>query len=325
MKHIGRQEEIGIAPEVVRGVGETEAEKWLKRVSGMIIPKEEIVIDESMRGVMEESEGARSVKKWFEGEIEGILHIDSLGYLLANVYGDCATTSLGVGAYSQLFTFEQSVEHPTFTIFRKDGSVTQKAYAGGMISTLQINAVPEQFVKFVANIICASEASNSDTVSYDEEFDFIGKDVEIKIADTEAGLSSAVAMPVKSLSVNYDLGAIQEYNLGSYNPNLYNSKMSLEVDVVKAFQDTTFETLYRNNTAKYVKITITGTTAITGSIYPKFELILNKGIVTEWDKSGGAEDLVDETFKIKAFYNATDSKQSKATLVCKTANFIAAS
>lgn len=325
MIHIGKLEEVGVAIEASRGVAESAPSKWLKKVSASIVSKVEKTLDDSNQGVMEDSVGARVTKKWFEGDLEGIIHADALGYLLMNVYGADTPTSLGSGVYSHAFSLEQSVEHPSLSIFRKDDSATQKVYSGGVISKLTISAKPEDYVRFSASIVCGGEGSDANNASYDTEYDFIGKDVTIKIADTEAGLAGATALDVKDLSLAYDLGAIQDFKLGSYGPSNYNAKSSIEVDLTKNFEDATFEDLLKADTAKYMKIEITGDTAIATGIYPKITLILNKAMITDWSKDAPADGLATEKLKFKAFYNATDGEQSTLTLINKTASYVAAS
>jgi hypothetical protein len=41
----------------------------------------------------------------------------------------------------------------------------------------------------------------------------------------------------------------------------------------------------------------------------------------DWNRAGGADELVTEPIKFRAFYNATDSKQSTVTLQNLTASY----
>jgi hypothetical protein len=261
------------------------------------------------------------VRKWFDGDVSGILHADVLGYFLYNLYGDVTTTTVTGAVKSHLFQLDDTIKHPTLSIFAKDGDVEQATFSGGVLNTLEITATTDDYVRFTANIIAENSASNSDTPSYDVEYDFIGKDVTVKIADTEAGLAGATAIKLKELTLNYDTGAISDFKLGSYNPDVYNSRMAIEGSFEKNYTDKTFQNLHNADTAKYMEIQIQGDAVLAGSNRPTAKFVFNKVQVTNWERAGGNDDLVTETVEFKAFYNFADEEQSKATVINLTANY----
>lgn len=321
---LGRQIEIGLALETTKGTAKTTAQRWLKHVTAGVVSRVEKVTDDSVRGVLEDSEGARVAKKWFDGDVEGILHIDAIGYLLANIYGTVSSGSAVTGTYLHDITLAQSINHISLTLFRKDGSATQKIYGGGIINTLELTASPDDYIRFTANVICANEASNASSPSYSTESDFIGRDVTIKIASSEAGLSAAPALNCKEVTISWDTGAISDFTLGSFSPVNYNAKMGIEVDITKNFFDTVFEDLFKTETYRYVEIKIIGEASIgSGSVKPTLVLLLNRAQVIEWDREAGADDLSTETIKLKAFYNAADAQQSSIKLTNVTSAYVA--
>lgn len=324
MKHSGRLEAVGLAIETVRGTIETTPQKWVKHITSDITSKAEVIVDENVMGILEDSQNSRVVKKWFEGSLEGTLHVDALGYLLLNIYGDVNSAIESGIAYTHEFTMEQDIEHQSLTIFRKDGDATQKAYGGAVVNTLEISATTGSLIKLVASIICATEGTNASSPSYDEEYDFIGRDVSFKMEDDEASLVSGTPVEIKELKISYDTGAISDFNLGSYSPTNYNAKMSIEVEIKKSFMDATFEDLWKSGAAKYIEITIEGEATIGTAAKPTIVLLLNKAIVQDWSRSGGANDLVDETIKLKGFYNTIDTQQSKITITNLTPSYIPA-
>lgn len=318
---IGREIEVGLASEETRGTAESTADHWVKKINANIIPRTTKVIDESTRGVLEDSQGSRVVRKWYEGELNGIVHADALGYLLKNLYGSLSTTETVSGTvYEHTFTLLESIEHPTLSIFRKDGSATQEVFGGGVLSTLEITANTEDFVRFTAQLMASSSASNSDTPSYSSEYDFIGKDLEVKIADTEAGLTGASALKLKTLTVRYDTGANSDFVFGSDTPDdVYNSRMSIEIEFTKNYTDTTFEDLFNSDDAKYMQIAVTGDADIGSGNNPSITWVFNKVQVQNWERGGDADSLVEETVTCKAFWNGSDGEQSTVTLQNLTA------
>lgn len=320
---VGRQLEIGVAVEGVRGTGEAAPAKWIKHVSADIIPRTEKVVDDNVRGVLEDSEGARVVREWFEGELAGILHADMLGYMLLSVYGSVVTTP-GSGAYTHMFSVLQDVQHPTLTFFRKDGEVESQAYSGGVISALEISASTEDYVRFSATALASGAAPHTEDATYNTEYDFIGKDITVKVANTEGGLAAAPLIKAKTLTVRFDPGVIADYVLGSNNPDdHYTGKMAIEVEFSKNYDSTDFEDLFKSGAYRYVQIAVEGDATI-GSTNPGFTLILNKAQVQEWERSGAQDELVEETIKLKAFYNAADGEQSTLALTNLTAAYEAA-
>lgn len=322
MTQVGRQLEVGFAVEASRGSAESAAAKWAKNVSTDVIAMAERADDDNSQGRLEDSEGGRVVQKWFEGPVEGIVHADMIGYLLYQLYGAEATTNPATGVYQHVFTLQQSIQHASLSIFVKDGSVQQKVYNLGVVSSLQITAAIDDYVRFSANIVAKAEASNADTPSYDTEYDFIGRDITVKIADSEAGLAGATATKIKNLTVSFDPGVIRDHVFGSYNPDdNYNAKFSIEGSFTKNFIDTTFKDLFTAGTSKYMQISIVGEADLGSGNFPTLTFLFNKVQVTDWSRAGANDDLVTEEVSFKAFYNNTDGQQSEVTLKNKTAAY----
>lgn len=319
---IGRQLEVGLAVEAVRGVAQATPEAWLKNTTAHIIDMAEIKEDDSHHGKIEDQDGRRVVKKWVEGDLEGIVGVNVLGYFLYNLYGADTDTLVSGSVYSHIFALAQSIVHPSLSLVAKDGGVQQLVFNNCMISKFELNAVVDDYLRYKASFTGKTSAANASSPSYPTDYDFIGKDIVIKIADTEAGLAGATALSVKELGISFDTGLINDFVLGSYNPDdLYNAKMSIEGTIKKNFIDNTFKALYQSDTYKYMSITITSANAITGVLYPTITIILNKVGIISWDRSGGADELVVEDIGFKAYYNSSDAEQSTITLQNSTAEY----
>lgn len=313
---IGRDIECGVSVEDTRGTSPSTVEKSIKKVTADILPQAEHAVDDTTQGILEDSEDRRVVQKWVEGDIEGVAHADMIGYFIYNLYGAVSSSNVSGSVYSHEFTLQQSTKHASLSFFLKDGSANQRVYNGGMISSFELNASPDDFVRFTASFVARDSNSDSSSFSYDTEYDFIGKDVTIKVADNEGDLSSADAMGAKDLTISYDPSVINDnFVFGAYTPkDLYNSGFGIEISVTKDFEGSTFEDLYRNDNSKYMQITIQGSQDIGDGNNPKIDIVLNKVKVTDWSRSGGADELVTEDVTFKALYNESDSEQSKLTL-----------
>lgn len=311
---IGKQIEVGFAVENTRGTAETVATKWVKKVTADILPKTERVVDDSTQGVLEDSHNSRNVKKWVDGNLEGIVHADAIGYLLYQIYGDVSTTTVTGAVRKHDFSLLQDIEHPTLSGFVKDGGVYQGVLNEGVVSTLELSASTDDYVRYSSELMFKTKASNSDIPSYDTEYDFIGKDITVKVATTEAGLSGATALPIKELNVSWDTGAISDFKFGSYSPSNFNSKLAIEGSFTLNYTDDTFKDLFESDNSRYMQISIVGDSVLAGANSPKVVITLNKVQVQDWNRGGGADELVTEEVSFKAFYNETDSEQSTVSL-----------
>lgn len=324
MTDIGKFLEVGLALESAPGTAEAVAQKWLKNVTADVIPRAERVVDESNRGRLEDSIGDRVVQKWFEGDIEGILHADAIGYLLANLYGSMNSSLISGSVHSHAFSLQQSVEHTPLTIFAKDGAVSQKVFGGGMVGKLELNAAVNDYLRFTASIQATNEAANADAPSYDTEYDFVAKDITVKVADTEGGLAAADALGLKELTLAFDPGLIRDHVFGSYNPNkIYNGKMGIEGTFTLNYEDTTFQDMYLGDISKYLQIAIIGAADIGGGNNPSLTFLFNKVHVTDWTRGGGRDELVTQEVSFKAFLNEADGQQSEVTLQNVTSAYAA--
>ncbi|MEQ9135760.1 MAG: phage tail tube protein [Thalassobaculum sp.] len=322
MSIIGREIEVGIAIEGTRGTAEAAPQKWVKHVAADVIPRNQKVVDNNTRGRLEDSEGARIVRKWFEGELSGILHADVLGYLLLSLYGTVQSTVVTGAVTSHVFSLLNSITHPTLSIFRRDGAVESRVYAGGIVRSLEISASTEDYVRFTAAIGARTGGDHAETATYDTEYDFIGKDITVKVADTEGGLAAANALKLKTLTVRYDPGPIDDYAFGSFNPNdMHNGRMAIEIEFTKNYEDTTFEALFDSDAYKYMQVAIVGDADIGSANNPSATFVFNKAQVQNWERSGDPDALAEETVTLKAFFNATDGEQSTVTLQNLTAAY----
>lgn len=315
MEIIGRELEVGFSTEATRGSAESTVDKWQKNVTANIVERAEFTEDDATHGVLEDMDGRRLVQKYIEGDMGGIVHVDALGYILSSIYGKVSSAVVSGSVYDHEFTLGQNIDHQSLTIFAKDGRVQQKALAGCMVGTLEINGAVDDYVRFTAGIIGQVATDDTSTPAYDTEYDFIGKDIVIKIADTEIGLATATAIKAKEITVTHDQGLIRDYVFGGYTPDdVYNAKQSIEGSFTLNFTGEDYKDLYLSDDAKYMSITITGEADLGGTTYPTITYVFNKVLITDWNRSGGNDDLVIQPISFKAFYNTADGEASKVTL-----------
>ncbi len=311
MELLGKQLEFGVGAEETRGTT-SSSPKWAKNISANVVEKAEHANDESVRGVFEDMDGRRVVKKHIEGDVEMPLYVDMFGYLAWNLYGAVSSAVVSGSVKDHTFSLLQNSIAPSLTLFAKDGDTQQLAFKNSHINTLGLSATTDDYVKITTSFLGKEAVDDTSTPSYTADSDFIGRDITIKVADTLGGLATAPAVCVSSVDLTWDKGLITDHCLGSYVPNdFYISKMSIEGSITKKFVDETFKDLYLGNGAKYMQIKIEGETSLAGEYKPTITLTLNKVQITDWDRGGSSDELVNEEISIKAFYNPSDSKQSE--------------
>jgi len=319
---IGRQIDFALAIETTRGVAETTADRNVRKVTASLTPKVEKVIDDTTFGRLEDSENSRIVRIWNEGEVEGIVHADVIGFYLNNIYGSVATTELETDVYQHVFNLAQNIIHPSLTFFIKEAGVRQLKVPGGVLSTMEITATTDNFVRYTASIMGKEAVTDSSTIpALQVENDFIGKDITVKIATTQAGLSSATALKLKEVNVSFETNAEADFVFGNISPDdIYNKQFSISGSFSKNFVDTVFADLKISDEYRYMSIAIEGSQDI-GSEHPTIVLIMNKVSITDHETDSGADDLVTETVSFKAFYKSEDNKQSEITLINSTVSY----
>lgn len=312
---IGRQLEVGVAVEETRGVAPSAADAWVKNVSVNLLERAEHILDESVRGRFEDSDTSRVVKKAIEGNLEMNLGANALGYLIYNIYGTVSPSTVQTGVYDHAFSLQQSSIMPSISFYVKDGGVQQLAFRNSHINTLEVTANTDDYIRVSANVIAKDSVSNSDTPSYAADYDFIGRDITVKVAETEGGLAGATPIVLKEVNITFDKGLISDHRLGSYFvDDIYTGRMSIEGSFVKNFNDDTFKALYLSKANRYMQIVIEGEQTIGASSKPTITIILNKAQILDWTRGGGADELVTETVNFKAFYNVTDAEQSTVVI-----------
>jgi len=178
-------------------------------------------------------------------------------------------------------------------------------------------------VKFSGNLIGRGGVADTKSPTYStSEYDFIGKEVTIKMADSLAGLTGATPVLATNFKFKFDNGSKANHCLGSLPPTeVLATKMSIEGSISKNFVDNSYETMFKNGTAKYIQIAIVGDALLDATNHPQIILTLNKAQVTNWSPKGNAEDIITEDVDFKGYWNATDAKLFSLTLRNLTAGY----
>ena len=273
---IGKQIEVGVALEATRGTLGASAQKWLKYLTTTFREKIAKAEDKSQHNSFADADGHRVVKTWVEGEVAGNVHADGIGYFLASLIGAPTTTTVSANVKDHDFILDADAIHPSLSLFLKDGGIKQEGYNGCQVSSLEISGSVDDYVKYSANIIGKSGVADTKVPAYpNAEYDFIGKEATIKMADTLAGLSSATPVLAKNFKFKFDDGVKADHVLGSLVPNeMIATKMTVEGSISKNFVDNSYQEMFKNGTAKYIQISIVGDALLDATNHPQIILTL---------------------------------------------------
>lgn len=319
---IGRQLEAGVAVEATRGTAEATASEWFKKISMTVVPRATKTNDESTRNVLADSLGTRLTQLWVEGDLTGNVHADSIGYFFYNIYGAEAVSTVEAGVYEHEFSEVTTVTKPSLTLFAKEGNNNQDRFSNCMVGSLELTAAPDQYVAFNSSFTGVAATSNADTPSYGTTYDFVGRDVSMKVATTEGGLVVATPITLKELSISWDLGLVPDFVLGQHTPqDVFNTQTAIEGSFTVNMINTDWLDLFTTDAYRYMEITIEGSQTIGVSSNPTIVLLLNRVAITDRTREDSAGDLVTETVTFKAYYNQADGQQSSLTLINTTPNY----
>jgi hypothetical protein len=316
-KHIGRDVKIGIAKEVTRGTTVASA-FWIPRRDFDFEDKTTLVIDNQSYGTIEDSIDVKVVGKYAEGKIVGIVRDKALGLLLAAATGTPATTSSSpeAGCYTHVYQVVQSHQHPSLSINVDDPNEGDLNYVLAMMKSLEINATVGEYVVFSSEFISKTSTPGTVTAAYVSENAFTADGVSIKFADTVATLGTATATKVKSVVVRINKNVEKADILGSVDPDdIMNKSFAMEIDVERYYEDTTFKTRYRTSTPQTMRVDIQSASLAAGATYSKLTIDLNKVKITDWKTSKDLDNLVIESFTVKANFSISDAKMLEMRLI----------
>lgn len=313
---IGRKINVGVGKETSRGTAVAPT-YWIPKYEVSIDNKKEYLNNEQSIGVIADSDNSLIVKEWAEGEITGKVRDDSFGLFLLAALGS-VSSSLHSGesaVYDHTFSLNNSNQHHSLTVEVKNDN-EQLAYPLAVVNSLKINADVGKFVEFAVGFMAKKGVSASNTPSYSIANEFIAKHAVIKFADNLSGLDSADSVSVKSIELSIEKNIEPDEVLGSTEPSdFYNKQFSVEVNLEALFDNTTLKGYYENGTHKAMRIDlINSDTTIGNAANPELKIDLPKVSFQEWERSGGNDDLVTQSLRLKGHYSISDSKIIQAIL-----------
>lgn len=250
----------GYAPFIGIGIESTPgtpvvASKYLPIVTSTVRGIQEVLFDESAKGIREKNWGAIAGPRRGEGDLEVYVDAENAPYLIYAALGDISSgTASGESAvYEHTITRKANNPPRTMTIIYYDG-VDTRSYAYATINTLEIN-VSDGIATIAANILSKfPDESGTGSQAITEERILAFKDYTIKFGSGANGTTalaaaaSADASPLKSLVLRINNNAEAHYLSGDNSPaQIAIKQLEIDGDYVLFYENTTdrvhYETL----------------------------------------------------------------------------------
>ncbi len=308
-KFVGRLGTVGLAKEATAGTIVTPAE-WLPFTSLNFDDKIEQVVEESALGRISDSDATHVVNKYGEGDLEGDLYDRQVGLILTSLFG-ASPTSSGGPTYAHAYALSNTNTHKSLSIAYEDPNHA-KIFPYALVDSLQLSVEANSPVTYTAGFKSrvardwTASALTPDFTTLGSKF--LHQHVAVKLAANIAGLSSATAISVKSLELNFMANTDFDFTIGSAEPeSVLNHQFAIEGTLTLNFEDQTYRRLFLDNTYRSMDITLERASN------SKLQFQLPRVSFSEWEQDRSLDDIVTQEIQFKAHYDAANAQAMVST------------
>lgn len=216
-----------------------------------------------------------------------------------------------------VFTENQTNNPDTYTIYHHS-PVDEDRSAYGVLNTLDIEAVSNDWVKFSSKWIAKALASTSaQTPTYTSEDPFFGKNVTVKTASVFNSLDAASAINVEyfKLSFNKNVEPFQAFG-GTALTSIHNKQFSVKGQLRLLYNAQTQRDYLTNSTDQALRITIANSAVTIGSASsPTIQFDFPDVFFTNITFDTANNNLIRQTLDFTATYDVTRTETVEALLI----------
>lgn len=333
-EHTGRFQELGVAIENERGVAENSPDHTFKKSEANFFKRIENETIETTVGTVVSSDKVKKINSRISGDVSMPFYLDSVGYLMANIWGDVTTseieydddgTMVGTGVYEHDFTLDDSIKRTTLTVFAKEGEVEEDiAFSGVCVDSLSINAEQDSVVSMDFDLVGMSQETEAHDYNYEKQIDFVGKDLSFVQSEDKNGLDSeANELDVKTIDIDFNTGADDnvDYNVsGGYGPNnIFQTEFEAEVTITLNYTGNELKDLYLNPETRFVRIAMEGDVDLVDAEEVEqpglFQLDFYDAQIIDWDRDSSQDDVIVQEITMIATYNLDENSVGKCKII----------
>lgn len=310
-KIIGRLNNLGVGKESSRGTA-VSASIWVPMMDLEYEDVAKNAINEASVGRRESSDDEVVTSVSGMATMKSKIKDSSIGFFLLSILGavnSAAMSGDNSAVYNHTFSVAQVTQLPTLSLALK-GPNDDIVMPNALISTLKITAERDSYVMFEATALGMESESASNTASYTSENDFSSRHVTFKKAATQADLDAASAIAVRNLELEINSNVTLEEVLGA-NPvnDVLAQSFSIKGTATVIHNDSTWKTLSNTDEKVALRIQLQNTGVTIGDDQnPTLVIDLHKVKVFNRKKSGGMNEIMEESFEFNGHYKAADSK-----------------
>ncbi len=314
---IGSRAEVGIAKEGVRGTAVAPT-YWLRPSEFKMDEAIDHSIEESQRGVIEDSPDLQVVGLYAQGEVTMPMRDLPLGLLLLSTYGSVASVLKGgeVAVFNHTFSVQNSNQHQSLTLHLKT-PVSGKDFTLIMISKLELMMELGKHIIAKASVRSKAGAVQVRVPSYStSENIFVPQHCTFKTAVNLAGLGAASPINVRVVKLAFNKNVEDDRALGNLNQiDINNKGFTCEGEFEMTYQDDANITALMAGTMKALRITVSNTDVTIGAASnPTLQVDFAKVKFLAVDRKFVKGGIVTQLVKFKAFYSDSDSVMTTAVL-----------
>jgi len=324
MAHNSTSTDIRIGLETTRGTSASSG-YWIPKSSLDFYDQVEYIKQEAPFGVNHEFQDADLAKKMGSGNIEFPVFSDSIGVILAAVFGATPTTSdvTTNESYSHVFSVAQNATHQTVTITKKD-PVEELEFVYSMIDSFELSYSLGEYLSASVGFESKSGETASETVSYTNLPKFRPQDTKIYIADTVSGLDSGTEVKVESFTLSISKNTEEYMAHGSLErEDIFNNRFSYSGSMELLWDSTTFKDLFKGGSKKALRIESINTNETIGasSDNPSLTFDIAPAIVEELAPQEDNSSVVRQSVGFTGIYDVENDQSIEATLINGVATY----
>lgn len=310
-KFVGRRGLLGIAKEASRGTPVAPT-FWVPFAALSFHDIVETAREEQGQGVIADSDSSYVTLQSGEGEVEAEIYDKALGLILASLLGTVPSSS-GGPPYTHTYTFSNSNQHQSLTLYWKDPDRSD-IFPLGVVDSLTISVEPSGKVQWTVGF---KSKRAREWTAQTPDFTSLGakwlhQHVQVKLASSIAGLSAASVLSLKSLELNLNANTVLDSVMGTIEPeDILNQHFSVEGTLNLNLEDDTYRDYMLNGTYRAMEIKLNGgSNSILTLQFPRVDF-------TEWEPDYTLNEIAKQNINFKANYDQANALDiiSTATLV----------
>lgn len=310
-KYSGRLVKVGIGKESSRGAGVAPA-VWVPFTSFSADDKAVQARAESGVGELIDVNESLVTTLHAEGDLEGEVRDESIGYILYNLLGTLNTT--GSDPYTHAFSLNNTNSPNSLALVVADPNTTEM-YRLCMVDSLEMSAELDELIKMTASFKAKTAVSSSATASYTAENKFSKKHLSVKVAANLAGLSAATALSLKSLTYTISKNVVADDVLGTVEPeDFLATQLMIEGEITLNYEDETWKNYMLNGTKRAMEIKLQNTDVdLGGSVNPSLTIQMPNVEFYDWEPNYALDEIVSQSLSFKALADLSGGNEAIST------------